>query len=293
MFDKVVKAAPFPPPYWWKFTIDGRVLVFTLAITLVATIVSGLLPAFLSSRGNAAEVMKEGGRGNSSRLVNVITRVLVVGQIALTAALLIAATLQIKSIRNQTKLDYGYDENGLYAARLALMEGTYPTEDSRREFFKRAVRALRANPQFEAAAMTDRFRMTFAPGGQYEVDGQNYLTDRDRPRGNFESVSDGYFATLGLKILRRPRFHHRRQRFEATGRDRERELRAQTLGQPERARTSRAHLQSGQGTTVAHHRRRRARHLDAGPVRSADRSRRILHAAARRIAGHAVCHRRR
>src|SRR3954449_1356231 len=200
MFDKVVKSAPFPPPYWWKFAIDGRVLVFTLAITVVATVVSGLLPAFLSSRGNAAEVMKEGGRGNSSRLVNVITRVLVVGQIALTAALLIAATLQIKSIRNQTKLDYGYDENGVYAARLALMEGSYPSEDSRRQFFTRAFRVLRANPQFESAAMTDRFRMTFAAGGQYEVDGQNYLTDRDRPRGNFESVSDGYFATLGLKL---------------------------------------------------------------------------------------------
>src|SRR3954468_12882760 len=200
MFVKVVQAAPFPPPYWWHFTIDGRVLVFTLAITLIATICSGLLPAFLSSRGSAAEVMKEGGRGNSSRLVNVITRVLVVGQIALTAALLIAATLQIKSIRNQTKLDYGYDENGLYAARVALMEGTDPSEDSRREFFKSAVRTLRTNAQFDAAAMTDRFRMTFAPGGQYEVDGQKYLTDRDRPRGNYESVSDGYFATLGLKL---------------------------------------------------------------------------------------------
>ncbi len=81
------------------------------------------------------------------------------------------------------------------------MEGAYPTEDARREFFKRAVRALRTNPQFESAAMSDRFRMTFAGGGQYEVDGQNYLTDRDRPRGNFESVSDNYFSTLGLKIL--------------------------------------------------------------------------------------------
>jgi len=200
LFAKVVQAAPFPPPYWWRFTIDGRVLVFTLVITLVATVVSGLLPAFLSSRGNAAEVMKEGGRGNSSRLVNGITRVMVVGQIALTAALLIAATLQIKSIRNQMKLDYGYDENGLYAARLALMEGPYPSEDSRREFFKSAVRTLRANPQFDAAAMTDRFRMTFAPSGQYEIDGAKYLTDRDRPRCNFESVSDGYFATLGLTI---------------------------------------------------------------------------------------------
>ena len=86
--------------------------LFTVGITLVATVVSGLIPAFLSSRQQPAEVMKEGGRGNSSRSVNVMTRVLVVGQIALTAALLIAATLQIKSIRNQTKLDYGYDENG-------------------------------------------------------------------------------------------------------------------------------------------------------------------------------------
>jgi predicted permease len=200
-FARTVKAAPFPPPYWWQFTIDTPVLLFTVAITLVATVVSGLVPAFLSTRSNAAEIMKEGGRGNSSRLVNVITRVLVVGQIALTAALLIAATLQIKSIRNQTKLDYGYDENALYAARMGLMDGAYPSEDARREFFMRAVRALRANPQFESAAMTDRFRMTFAGAGQYEVDGQNYLTDRDRPRCNFESVSDNYFATLGLKIL--------------------------------------------------------------------------------------------
>jgi putative ABC transport system permease protein len=200
-FARTVKAAPFPPPYWWQFTIDTPVLLFTVVITLVATVVSGLVPAFLSARGNAAEMMKEGGRGNSSRLVNVITRVLVVGQIALTAALLIAATLQIKSIRNQTKLDYGYDEDALYAARMALMDGAYPSEDARREFFMRAVRAFRANPQFESAAMTDRFRMTFAGAGQYEVDGQNYLTDRDRPRCNFESVSDNYFATLGLKIL--------------------------------------------------------------------------------------------
>src|SRR5437870_2076188 len=198
---RAFSASPFPLPYWMQFTIDGRVLTFTLGITLLATLVSGLVPAFLSSRGNAAEIMKEGGRGNSSRLVNVITRVLVVGQIALTAALLITATLQIKSIRNQTKLDYGYDENAIYSARMALMEGAYPTEDARREFFIRAVRTLRANAQFEAAAMSDRFRMTFAPSGQYEVDGQNYLTDRDRPRGNFESVSDNYFATLGLKIL--------------------------------------------------------------------------------------------
>ena len=199
-FVRAINTLPFRP-YYWRFTIDGPVLVFTVVITLLATIASGLVPAFLSARGNAAAIMKEGGRGNSNRLVNLITRILVVGQIALTAGLLIAATLEIKSIRNQMKLDYGYDENAVYAARMALMEGAYPSEDARQGFFKRAVRSLRVNPQFAFAAMSSRFRMTFDGQGQYEVDGQDYLTDRDRPRGNFESVSDNYFSTLGLKIL--------------------------------------------------------------------------------------------
>src|SRR5207245_10021626 len=141
-------------------------------------------------KAKPTDTMKEGGRGNSNRLVNVITRALVVAQIALTAGLLIAATLEIKSIRNQMKLDYGYDENAVYAARMGLMQGAYPNDDARREFFKLAARGLRANPQFESAAMSSRFRMTFDAQGQYEVDGQNYFTDRDRPRGNFESVSD-------------------------------------------------------------------------------------------------------
>ncbi len=200
MFTRATGALSNPLPYWIQFTIDARVLAFTVGITLVATIASGLLPALISAHGNAAEIMKEGGRGNTSRLANIIMRVLVVGQIALTAALLIAATLQIKSIRNQLKLEYGYDENAVYTARMALLEGAY-SEDGRREFFKRAVRELRANPQFDGAALTDRLQMTFAGGGQYEVDGQNYVTDRDRPRGNYESVSDDYFSALKLNIL--------------------------------------------------------------------------------------------
>src|ERR1700756_91237 len=47
---RAFSASPFPLPYWWHFTIDARVLAFTLLITLVATVVSGLVPAFLSAR---------------------------------------------------------------------------------------------------------------------------------------------------------------------------------------------------------------------------------------------------
>ncbi len=191
----------FPLPYWVVFKIDAPVIFFTVGITLVATLLSGFIPAYLSARANPAEMMKEGGRGNSNRLVQIITRVLVIGQIALTAALLIAATLQIKSIRNQNTLDYGYNENGVYSARLALFEGSYPDSEARRQFFVRALRALRSDPAFPEAAMTDRFRMTFAEFGPYEVEGKNYVTERDRPRGNAEAVSDQYFTALGLKVI--------------------------------------------------------------------------------------------
>jgi len=115
MFVRTTNALPFPLPYWVQFKIDRPVLAFTVGLTLVATLVSGLVPALLSAHANTAEIIREGGRGNSSRLVNVITRALVVGQIALTAALLVAATLQIRSIRNQITLDYGYNETAFTA----------------------------------------------------------------------------------------------------------------------------------------------------------------------------------
>src|SRR5205807_3657005 len=60
MLVRAFSGSPFPLPYWWQFTIDGRVLGFTLLVTLVATVASGLVPAFLSSRGSAAEILNEG-----------------------------------------------------------------------------------------------------------------------------------------------------------------------------------------------------------------------------------------
>jgi predicted permease len=201
MITSYMRSLPNPPPAWLVFSIDGTVLLFTIGIMLVATIASGLIPAVLSSRQNPAEVMKAGGRGNTSPLVNVLTRALVITQVALSAALLVAATFQVKSIRNQTTLDYGYDEEAVYSARIGLMEGDYPGTAARQQFFVKALRGLRANPEFSGAALTSRQRMTFASSGRYEVDGKTYVTDRDRPQGNSEAVSDGYFELLGLKMI--------------------------------------------------------------------------------------------
>jgi len=81
------------------------------------------------------------------------------------------------------------------------MEGAYPTPEARKQFFDRLVRELRANPEFEAAALTNRFRMSFSGNSRIEIEGHAYKTDEDRPNTNFEQVTDGYFDTLNVRLL--------------------------------------------------------------------------------------------
>jgi putative ABC transport system permease protein len=190
-----------PIPAYMVFDIDGRVLSFVVGVTVFAAVGSGFIPAWLASRPNAVEALKESGRGNTSRSVSIITRGLVVLQILVTCILLVGALLQLQSILRRNRIDWGYDNNAVLSARMALMEGSYPTPEARKLFFDRLVRELRANPEFETAALTNRFRMSFSGTSRIEIEGREYKTDEERPNTNFEQVTDGYFDTLQAKIL--------------------------------------------------------------------------------------------
>jgi putative ABC transport system permease protein len=190
-----------PPPSWITFDVDPPVLVFTVAATLAAAVLSGLLPALMSSRTNAVEVLRDAGRGNTSRSVNLMTRGLVVFQIVVTCVLLVGSLLQLRSITKQQTIDYGYDTAGLISARMGLMDGDYPTQDARKIFYDRVVREFAADPEFEAVALTNRFRMVFSGNTRVELEGKQYREDRDRPQANFEQVSGGFFAVTGQKLL--------------------------------------------------------------------------------------------
>jgi predicted permease len=190
-----------PIPAWMTFTIDGPVLAVVIGATLLSAIVSGFVPAWLSSRASAIEALKEGGRGNTGRAVSVITKGLVVFQILITSILLIGAVLQVQSIVRQQTLDYGYDTNGVLGARMGLMEGDYPTPEKRQLFYERLLRELRAAPQFETVALTNRFRMVFSGNGPVEIEGKEYKQDTDRTVSEFENITPGYHTVLGQKLL--------------------------------------------------------------------------------------------
>ena len=190
-----------PPPSWITFDISGIVLAVIVLSTVGAAVVSGLLPALGSSRTNASDVLRDSGRGNTSRRMNLMSRGLVVFQIVVTCVLLIGALLQLQSIIRQQNVDYGYDTKGLLSARMGLMDGDYPSQESRKLFYDRLVEELRADSSFEAVALTNRFRMVFSGNGPIEIDGKTYAQDRDRPQTNFEQVTSGFFDVTGQKLL--------------------------------------------------------------------------------------------
>jgi predicted permease len=189
------------PPSWITFDIDGPVLGFTLAATLLAAVVSGLLPAWMSSRASVVDALRDGGRGHTSQRIGFVSRSLVVFQVGVTCVLLIGSLLQVRSILNQQAIDYGYDTASLMSARMGLMDGDYPTPAARRLFFDRLLRELGANPEFSATALTSRFRMVFSGSGPIELEGKAYPEKKDRPNANFEQVTGGFFEVTGQRLL--------------------------------------------------------------------------------------------
>jgi predicted permease len=190
-----------PPPSWITFDVDAPVLIFTVLATLAAAVFSGLLPAVISSRANAVDVLRDAGRGNTSRSVSLISRGLVVFQIVVTCVLLTGSLLQVRSITNQQTIDYGYDTDGVISARMGLMDGDYPSPEARKVFYDRLLRELESDAVVEAAALTNRFRMVFSGNGPIEIEGKTYRENRDRPNANFEQVSGGFFAVTGQRLL--------------------------------------------------------------------------------------------
>jgi hypothetical protein len=183
----VIRNLPTPPPAWIRFDLDAPVLAFTVAAMLVAAVGSGLLPAWMSSRAGVVGALKEGGRGNTTRSVGMVTRALVVVQIGVTCVLLIGALMQGRSIVNQQAIDYGYDTEGPPVGADGLMDGDYPTPAARQQFYDRALRELSAHSAFAAVALTSRFQMVFSGSGPVEIDGKVYKEKKDRPNAELRA----------------------------------------------------------------------------------------------------------
>jgi predicted permease len=189
-------------PYWIDIRLDLPALGFALGVTLFATVAAGLVPALRSTGLGVGEALRDEARGSSSRRLSRLTSALVVGEIAVSCGLLIAAGLMIRSIVNLKNTDLGFEPEHVLAGRVALPNADYPTREERRSFFEALQTRLSAEPGVRAATLGTDLPALGASTWWVMADGETYATDGDLPRTNGSVVGRGYFETLGIPLLR-------------------------------------------------------------------------------------------
>ena len=197
----VVFAAPTVLPRLDEITIDPRVIAFAVVISLLASLLFGLVPALYASSPQLAEGLKEGTRGISGgRGRQRLHAALIVGEVALSVALLIGAGLLIRSFWRVQQVQPGFDTHTVATMRVSLPRTSYDTAAKARQFHERLLAAVAALPGVAAVASSSG--VPLSPGNtstEVTIPGKTLPVDA-QPSADWRLVSPGYFRTLGIPL---------------------------------------------------------------------------------------------
>ena len=200
-FDRAV--ADVGRPYWIEFTMDATVFAFLGGICVLTGILFGLAPALHVSRANMTELLKEGGRsGGIGVRLRRFSSVMVVAEVALTIVVLVGAGLMVRSFLNLYSLELGFESRNLLGATTTLAERKYPDTGQQVKFQEQLLARVQSVPGVGVAAVTSNFPTTGGRRMAAEIDGRKPAEPERSPRALCISVSDGYFQTLGVSLLR-------------------------------------------------------------------------------------------
>ena len=193
--------APIEKPYWIVVELDPTALMFAVGVTLTACLAAGLYPALRASGLGMGDILRDETRGSSSLRLGRFSAALVVGEVAVSCALLVTAGFMIKSVANLRTIDLGFEAESVMTGRVELAETDYPTRQDRIAFFQELQSRIAALPGAENAALS-----TDLPGlgaGRYylSVEGETYPSQRDHPVANANFVTAGFFDAVGTPFL--------------------------------------------------------------------------------------------
>ena len=191
------------PPFYFppeaNIAMDGRVLLFMAAVTILTGIGFGLAPAVQASRRDAAQALKEGGRGSSAGRGKAFARhVFVAAQVAVAFILLAGAGLLLRSFERLMNVNVGFETEGVVGAGLPLQMGKDPDAAKLKLYVDQLLAEVRATPGVQAAAVASALPLTgWGDGMPFHM-----ADNRDKLLGSgFKIVTPGYFPALQLRLV--------------------------------------------------------------------------------------------
>src|SRR3984957_12716101 len=178
--------------------IDGRVLCFTLSMSLLTSLFFGALPAIRARRVDVRSSVAHGSYGvaaGSSR----IRQVLIAGEVCLTVVLLFSAGLLIRTLVHLETLPAGFDAHNVMTAKLSLDDARYHDPAAFRSLLDRSLEAMRRIPGVEDAAVG--LSVPYERGLNNPVDMVEGPLSGQQRASSLTWVTPGYFSTLRIPIL--------------------------------------------------------------------------------------------
>jgi predicted permease len=186
--------------------VDPRVLLFTLAASLLTGLLFGLGPALEASRGDLRATLAEGGRGATvGRAAQRLRRALVTGQIALALVLLIGGGLLIRSLARLQSVDPGFRADHVLTVSLNLPETAGGAGESQRAtgFFRQIVERVSALPGVASAGAVAGLPLAGDRGDlNLHIEGRPEPEGAGSPAADWQAVTPGYFQAMGMRLVR-------------------------------------------------------------------------------------------
>jgi predicted permease len=198
LMEGVVAFAPADLPRIDEVRMDVTVALFTLALSVVSTLLFGLAPALHASRLNLSDGLKQGGsKATASKAGTRLRSTMVVAEVALSVVLLAAAGLLLRSFLTLQHVDLGFTTD-----RVLVAFAEHPAKD-RIQFFADVLDRLRRVPGVRAASGVAFLGMGVEPRPprDYFIHGRPEGQAGERPQAEFHDITGDYFKTLEMPVL--------------------------------------------------------------------------------------------
>jgi putative ABC transport system permease protein len=185
-------------------SLNFPILLFTLGATTLAGLLFGCMPAWLASRVDPAETLKEGGRTGTSVGRHRLRRILVIGEFTLALALLAGAGLAIHSFLNLQRVDLGVKTDHVLTFFLSQPDSRPKDTERIVAYYRQILAAIQGVPGVAHAAAQTGLPLEGSGFGMPFVlaDKPTYADPSQRPNTSFGMVTPDYFQTFGIKLVK-------------------------------------------------------------------------------------------